>query len=209
MRTIEDLQSALDYEFAWRRKELSELQRETRERGASYLCRAAIALSYAHYEGFSKAALISYAQFITRRAILAKNAKPALNALGLKATIDQLASANNVAFFVNAVELFFESQDKRLSLKLHSFLDDVGNMKHELLIACMKCVGLGIDYFENLEQFVDKDLIKQRNEIAHGRHTTITASDAVDIIEKVIEIITRLKNDIIQGAETKKYLIGQ
>ncbi|MCX7366483.1 MAG: MAE_28990/MAE_18760 family HEPN-like nuclease [Alphaproteobacteria bacterium] len=96
-----------------------------------------------------------------------------------------------------------------ISLKLHSFLDDVGNMKHELLIACMKCVGLGIDYFENLEQFVDKDLIKQRNEIAHGRHTTITASDAVDIIGKVIEIITRLKNDIIQGAETKKYLIGQ
>ena len=69
IRTVEQLVDTLSAEISWRRKELTDLRYvlessvDSRTRRAT-LTRAALALLYAHWEGYVKAAAERYLEFV-------------------------------------------------------------------------------------------------------------------------------------------------
>jgi hypothetical protein len=85
IRTFEQLNTALSEELAWRKRELTGLKFlvEKPPRGGSQtiLLRAAIALLYAHWEGFIKAASNAYLEFVSFQRL--KNSQLAKNFLAL------------------------------------------------------------------------------------------------------------------------------
>jgi MAE_28990/MAE_18760-like HEPN len=66
IRTVTQLQEALDAEMGWRIKEISafKLASKTEEGGRRVFVRAGVALVYAHWEGFIKAASEAYLDFV-------------------------------------------------------------------------------------------------------------------------------------------------
>lgn len=67
IRTLGQLQDALDSEMSWRLKEIADLKsnvKSTSGLARSTLIRAGTALLYAHWEGFIKAASSAYVLFL-------------------------------------------------------------------------------------------------------------------------------------------------
>src|SRR5690606_28940430 len=67
LRTINDLSDQLDHEFSWRLKELADLKllvRNTNNLKQLSIIRAGLPLTYAHWEGFIKAAAQLYLNFV-------------------------------------------------------------------------------------------------------------------------------------------------
>lgn len=75
VRTLAELQNALDANFSWRRIELAAMTTEIERREKSSpgsplaraLARSGIALLYAHWEGYTKEACQHYVDFVVMR----------------------------------------------------------------------------------------------------------------------------------------------
>ena len=66
---------------------------------------------------------------------------------------------------------------------------------------------LGIDssFFETKKQFINQRLVKNRNEIAHGRYLLIDIIDYYEIFKIIIELIKNFKDRIENAAITEAY----
>src|ERR1700754_930096 len=79
MRTLEDLQDALDHELAWRRVEIQAVRSVGRRLQAvaqDAVCRAGVAMLYAHWEGYVRAALAAYLSYVARRRLKYRELSP-------------------------------------------------------------------------------------------------------------------------------------
>ncbi|WP_405785538.1 MULTISPECIES: MAE_28990/MAE_18760 family HEPN-like nuclease [unclassified Streptomyces] len=90
MRTSGELEDALDEDLAWRRVEMQSILGHIRAaRGPSRngLCRAGVALLYAHREGYAKRSLSNYLQYVARRKLKTSELQDCFVALAMEATI--------------------------------------------------------------------------------------------------------------------------
>ena len=90
MRTLAELEDDLAQELAWRRTELHSLLSEIRTaRGPSLscLCRAGVALLYAHWEGLTKHALSQYLRYVARRRLTLRELNDCFVAMALNAKL--------------------------------------------------------------------------------------------------------------------------
>lgn len=66
---------------------------------------------------------------------------------------------------------------------------------------------INIDYskYSLKENFIDKDLLNNRNEIAQGLFLKINDNEFEEIFSKTIEIMNLFKDDIVDSAIKKQY----
>lgn len=87
IRTLTQLQEALDSEMAWRIREISDFKLATKGRSPNTqtFVRAGVALVYAHWEGFIKSASQYYLSFVDNRGHVYKDLKTCFAVFGLRA----------------------------------------------------------------------------------------------------------------------------
>ena len=106
-RTESQFVDFLDEEFAWRRKELTILWGEVKSAADTTRqgrIRAAVALLYAHWEGFVKAAADAYVKFVAIRRPKLDELCTGFLALALRSRLRQFAEANDVSVHVDFVD---------------------------------------------------------------------------------------------------------
>jgi hypothetical protein len=66
---------------------------------------------------------------------------------------------------------------------------------------------LGLDYspYELKEKLIDRDLLRTRNEIAHGQYLWVGASEFETIYEEVKNLLELFHNQISNGALTAAF----
>ena len=75
------------------------------------------------------------------------------------------------------------------------------------------CLTINISYdeylttFTNFEDFIDKKLLSNRNNIAHGKNVLLHFDDYNKINDTVVLILNKFKTDVINSAELKKYKV--
>ncbi|WP_413083594.1 MAE_28990/MAE_18760 family HEPN-like nuclease [Tomitella fengzijianii] len=182
----------LEEERAWRRSEISALkshlvQAQNKSENSPLsrsLRRAYVAMIYAHWEGYVKAALGYYVEFLKRRRIPLRNATDGIASAHVNRLVRSIESGSESARedLIGIVR----GRNVRVSrLSIADVIDKSANLRYERLCEAFHCLGLEIDSFSTKRELINRKLCDTRNTIAHGKHLTV-ASDDVELIDTFV-----------------------
>lgn len=198
IRTVTILQDTLDREYAWRLRELNDLRLAIRgaRPEAPTMIRASVALLYAHWEGFVKAATESVIEFVAYQRIPYNQLKQCYIVLGLKGHLMELAQARKPRAATAALDFILGSLDKPATLPFRGAIDTESNLSSKVFSSIAEWIGIDIARYETKFTLIDSSLLERRNRIAHGEYLDVDAQAYIDLSNHVIELMRWYKTDI-------------
>src|SRR5579875_1799473 len=116
MRTLNELEDDLSEDMSWRRTELHSLLSQIRTASGpslSCLCRAGVALLYAHWEGYTKHALSQYLRYVARKKLKLNELNNCFVSMAIKARVAKIQGLSAYQREIEVVTLVRERQDER------------------------------------------------------------------------------------------------
>ncbi|SED55408.1 hypothetical protein SAMN04489727_8346 [Amycolatopsis tolypomycina] len=206
------METLLDDDLAWRRAELVALARELErhERSAPdapltrALARGAVALLYAHWEGYAKEACEGYLNYVAVRKLRYEELSDGFLVTALKSLMRRL-DAGDEAATLDTLDLVRRPGVARARVPKKAVINTRSNLRHDVLIEMFTAIGLPIDDFVTRKHFIDRSLCDARNEIAHGRLYFPESSTFEKSCDDVLDMLTRLRTTIIDHARDALY----
>lgn len=194
-KTLEDLQRQLDAESAWRKRELGTLEAmlsTARVHEAEMLRRAAVALAYAHWEGFVKAAGESVLRYVAEQKLTRANINDALLASSLSAKLRNAAAAKKNQMLVEVISDLRSSLTERCIVK--TSVATASNLNREVFDDVMRGMGIDPESVWSARPGVtdidlDDRLLRRRNNIAHGAWLAPEDDECRSIVDAVRSLI--------------------
>ena len=212
IKTINDLQDAVDRESAWRRKELSALKSNiasSRKFAKNTALRAGIALLYAHWEGMVKNVASDYLEYISRQKKPYREITINFLALSISKKLELFKDSKKSSVHNKIVKEIEELYPQKSKIPYENVISANSNLNSKTFIEIMETIGLPYDIYEDYFKLLDDVLLKMRNGIAHGEQLNDISLDEErfnEIYEKMIEMMELFKNQIMDAAMNKKYL---
>jgi MAE_28990/MAE_18760-like HEPN len=212
-RSADDLGDILDQALAWRRVEMhsikSALQDALNKSEDSPLTRAlarsCVAMTYAHWEGYTKEACEAYVKYVTRRRLKCSE----INDGFLMSTLKHLhrrANSGDEAAALALIEVVRRPNEARVRIPPSSTLVDTkSNLRFETFRTIFGALGLSVADFETKANLVDRSLCDIRNAVAHGRDAFPPAEDALVLYEEVIKMMESVRDQILAAARGGDY----
>lgn len=210
--TVDELVDALDACFQWRRTELAALRTDV-ERTARrvkghpprdrMVLRAAVALIYAHWEGFVKDACQHYLDFVARRKLRYRELSDPFLHTSLRRMIAGTSTAPETLAKLTAAIL--TGGEGRAHMSRHGIVDTRSNLRYETVCGILSALGLPLGVIETREQLINRKLCDARNAIAHGRSTFPDRDDVLELHRQVLEMMEHLRHVILEAVDEGAY----
>jgi hypothetical protein len=198
------LQDTLDGDLAWRRKELHVYKTSVERAEAAKkqaLLRGAIAVLYAHWEGFVRMAIQSYLEFVRQRRLKLGELSACFVALAAKARLHTMNQTTKAKLHVAFVEWMFAELDKRAQLPHGSSLRTRGNLSVEVFQNILNAVGLPYrGEYALAEKPIMERLLELRNELAHGEWQTVDEADFEQLYAEIEKLMVTLRDEVGNAA---------
>ena len=209
LRTDLELQEYLDREYAWRLREIDLLKTAVRGTTNGYchtLIRAGIQLVYAHWEGFVKAGAEAMLCFVSLSGKTYRQLVPCFAVHGLATKIDILTESKKEHLRVPAMEFVMNMMDEKAAFYWKGRVNTGGNLNYERFCSIAAAVGIDVSRYETRANFVDKSLLKRRNEIAHGGWVDLNIAGFTNVADEVLLLLRWFKTDLEESITHKSYL---
>lgn len=209
IRTLGDLDDALDEDLAWRRTELHSLLASARvAKGPTGACllRAGLALMYAHWEGYTKRALGDYWTFVAMRRLTYGQLGVNFVALGIERELRRAQGMSETTGRIARVTRVLNCNDDR-ALMSDREIDTQSNLSSEVLVDLF--ARLGIDFPSSLStksHFIDFSLLSNRNRVAHGEYLGVEIEAYEDMHREVLGLLDLVRTTVSNAASTQRYL---
>lgn len=212
IRTLEELQDAIDKEMAWRKRELSAIKSniaQARSFAKDTALRSGIALLYAHWEGAIKNVASYYLTYVSCQNLPYNKLKSNFLAISLSEQLKQFKNTGKTTIHVNIVNQIFDSTTKRSNIPQEGIIKTKSNLNSEIFIEIMATIGLNCDAYEGSYVLIDSVLLEMRNKIAHGERIEALSLDEKrynEIHDKIIELMHIFSTQVSNAASLKEYL---
>lgn len=210
VRTIDELVQILDDDLQWRRRELHDLlgaASASKEHQQSAMCRAALALCYAHFEGFIKNCGTRYLEYISRQGLKYKEIKSNFIAISCHKSIREAAASKKVYLTSQLIDFLIFNEEDKLRLPFEGVVDTESNLNSNLLRDIARNLGISNYFlFDTDINFIDRELLKPRNSIAHGERSHVSILALKQAVERVNLLMSEFKTCVENAACQKKYL---
>jgi len=211
IRTLEQLSDALSTAIVWRKKELTALKimiegKSLRVDRRTALLRGAVALLYAHWEGFVKSASRFYLEYVYYQRLTHKQLSDNFMAICIRGLLNKAGQSNKIGQHLDVVDFFSRRMDERSNLPYKDGVSTKSNLSSQVFKEIIDTLGLDYSQFETKETLVDELLLKNRNTIAHGEYLLLTQEAYIEIHEQVLNMIERYRTQVENAAALKKYL---
>jgi hypothetical protein len=201
------LQTYLDTDLTWRRKEISSLIGLAQisspvERVA--LIRASIPLLYAHWEGFVRNCFLAYFELVAMRKMAFDQLSQNFLYLASKSDFPKLASGNDFTSF----EAFLDHMKRPQSKNKDPFRRHVNtksNLRSDVLQALFLIAGMDYKFSED-SIFIDKEICDSRNEIAHGAGGSPELEVLIKRRDAAFALMIAVQAEIVNSVLQKLYL---
>ena len=210
IRTIEQLQQLLDEELAWRKKEkeLAVIKSLVTARSASaekVNChiRSGVALIYAHWEGFIKAAGNGYLAYIVSQRLTYLELANNFIAFAAKRLLNEARESNKVTVYAKVTEFFVSGLTDRCTRPME--IETNSNLSSEVLREIISILGLDYGEYATKAKLIDETLLKNRNNIAHGKYLLIDIEEFIDLHRTIVSLMDLFSNQISNAVSTKAY----
>jgi hypothetical protein len=201
-RSKEELISLLADQSKEHKKELIILKesiKSQRKHEKNVLCRLAVVMAYAHWEGFIQTSSIAYVQYVEFRSLKFEELAPNFQALAYKRTMLKFDSIPQKIFhYIEMLEL----ADKKVELDVQKTIKTNSNLNYKNFENICQSVGINCqNYWSTQKPFID-ELVANRCRIAHGGLDVQSYKYADEVLEKVIEFIDNYRTDLENLAVT-------
>jgi len=210
IRTSENLIDKIAVDHVWRIREISELKSLIKSPALSQskktvLCRAGIALLYAHWEGFVKKTGTYFLEYVSFQRLPVSDLKSNFITLMMKSSIDEATKSKKYSVFDKLTDFLINKQSNRAKIPFKNVVNTESNLSTIVLKEITWCLGIGYELFESREKLIDLKLVGRRNHVAHGEEIPVNASDFIEMAEEVIGLMGTFRNLIENSAITGGY----
>lgn len=214
IRTKENLVDKISQDHVWRLREISELKNLIEEPTISeirkrVLCRAGIALLYAHWEGFVKKSGTYFLEYVAAQRHNISELQSNFVTLLVRGKIDRASESNKYSAFDEVTRYIIENQTTRARIPVKNVVDTQSNLSTNVLKEIMWCLGLDYELFEAKEKLIDLKLVGRRNHVAHGEAIEIDNKDFFEMVDEVIGLMATFKNLLENSCVTESYKAAQ
>jgi hypothetical protein len=207
--SFDDLSRAFDGELIWRRKEISDLSQAIRDCPSvsrPSLLRAFIPLLYAHWEGFSIRSASMYFDYITQRRLnigsLSTHFGNFVFSRRLGALIAQGSSMDEKLSFLSHLRT---ESSLRFSKTPADLIDSGSNLNiSRMRVLCRVC-DVDSVFLDGFEDLIDVELLKRRNEIAHGEWVSVVEDDVPRLSDAVFSLLSTFRNLLENSIVEEKF----
>ncbi len=209
VRTLDDLSRMLRDDLAWRRKENSfyrTLVRTSEAAKKQAILRGAIAVLYAHWEGFVKAASKAYLDYVRIRRLKHSELSIAFLGMALKLRLKGVKNLEHFDSHRDFADWLLREWTRRAILPRSEDVLGTSNLSVEVFKSFT--VGLGLPYghdFEQAEKPVIEALVMIRNELAHGNWRRIEEDEYEQFYVWTDRLMLLVCDNIENAAITSQY----
>lgn len=207
VRTLNQFQEALDKEMSWRVKEIGVFNVASRQAGPAnkIFIRAGIALTYAHWEGFIKSSSEMYLSYINYKRLTYRNLKTCFAVFGLKGKLNSLVESKNYMLNIDTLEFIINAIDDVAKFDINSAIKTQSNLSSKVFCNIARSLDIDTSPYDTRFNLIDKQLVDQRNAIAHGEYLTISGTDFGDLVKEVLSLMRQYKTDLENAASLGSY----
>lgn len=212
IRTVNQLQDAIDCEMAWRKRELSAVRSNVssaRKFAKDTSIRAGIALLYAHWEGTIKNIATYYLEYVSALSLPYGQLKPNFLAVALKYNLQSFEESNKTTIHTAVVSEVINSHNMKSKIPVEGIIKTNSNLNSEIFMEIMETIGLECKDYESSYKLIDTVLLQKRNMIAHGERLEALDLDEIryyEIHDKILGLIQLFANQVLNAAILKQYL---
>lgn len=209
IRNIEKLQDLIDKDLSWRKKELIDIKLLIHSNLNPMLCRVGLALLSAHFEGFIKQAANYYVVYVSSQNIELSNLTTNFSSIHFSKEFENIFKSKKVSVqqkFIN--DFINDYYDKKFKVRYapdKPIIMTDGSPTSVKLKEIIASIGLDFAPYETKSNYIDSDLLKNRNSIVHGEKIDIEINDFDDTFQNILNIIDIFNNQIINAAISKVY----
>ena len=207
IRTLGQLQDALDRELSWRVKEIGAFRVASKGNGPErkFFIRAGVALVYAHWEGFIKAASEQYLNFVHHRGLSYSELKSCFAIFGLKGKLQTLSTSHKSGPNIEAFDFILNEMGQTARLRLLSAVDTESNLTSKVFVNIATSLDISIDSYTTRFNLIDESLVKRRNKVAHGEYLDLSGRDFGDLVAEILQLMRDYKTDLQNAASRESY----
>ena len=207
IRTLTELQEKLDTEMSWRIKEISDFKLATKTQPATSrtFTRAGVALVYAHWEGFIKAASENYLNFVDTQGHVYRDLKTCFGVFGLKSRLALLGSSRQARPNIETLDFVIYQIDKPSKMNMASAIDTESNLTSRVFANIAASLDISTSPYETKFNLIDESLVSRRNKVAHGEYLDLSPSDFVVLADEILQMMRDYKTDIENAASLQNY----
>lgn len=210
IRTTEQLIDSLAAEIMWRRKELTELRylvERLSESGVrqTTVLRAAVALLYAHWEGFVKRAAELYLEFVGMQRCKNSELATCMLAIVLRTRLHAADESNRIQAHADVVEFFRTRMNDRSVFPHKGAIRTEANLSSTVFLEILRTLGFETSNYEPKSNLIDHELLAKRNHIAHGKALEVNEKDYLVLHTEVLELMSLFRNQLENAAATRQF----
>ncbi len=210
-RTLDQLLGTLDQDIVWRKRELLSIKQlidssAIDELKTKTLLRAAVALLYAHWEGFVKSSATSYLEFVAEQGLRYDELSTNFLAIAMNAKLEEAGATNKPSLQNEVVDFFLNRLSERSNIQCENAIKTGSNLNSKNLRAIADRVGVDYSRYSSKEKMLDETLLHSRNTIAHGKYLQIDVKTYGDLHHDVINLMELMKGQIENAAILKSYV---
>jgi hypothetical protein len=209
IRTLVDLQDAMQKEFAWRKKELHGLKSlviaNENTHNRDLFIRAAVALLYAHWEGFIKEIGRTYLDFVAEKKLRYDELPPHFLAMAIGRLVKDAGATSKIQPSIELVEFFQSHMGERSHLSAGAGIVTKSNLRSDVLHEIVRTLGLDYSRFATKEKLLDEKLLGNRNQIAHGQYVLVKYDEYLNLHGEVMGMMQDFYNQIDNMANSGTY----
>lgn len=207
VRTLSEMQTALDQEMAWRIKEIGVFRVGAGSNGPQRkpFIRAGVALLYAHWEGFIKNSSEIYLRYVESRALPYRDLKSCFVVFGLKGKINMLVESRKSLPNIEAMDFIFSKMDETAQLQISSAVSTESNLTSKVFKNIAGSIDIDISPYETKFHLIDFSLVDKRNRVAHGEFLDIEGGDFTKLVDEVLALMRYYKTDIENAASLESF----
>lgn len=213
VRTIDELQDAIDGEMAWRKRELMAIKAnisQAKSFARDTALRSGIALLYAHWEGSVKNIASYYLSYVSYLSLPYNKLKNNFLAISIKERLKQFEETGKTTLQTCIINEIFDSLEKKSCIPQEGIIKTNSNLNSQIFIEIMATIGLESTQYESSYNLLDEVLLNMRNKIAHGERIESLSLDEErynEIHDKILLLMNMFASQVSNAAVLKEYLI--
>ncbi len=216
MKDLMALQDALQKDLAWRKRELSSIKVSATlaSDADGHTFRSGHVLACSHWEGFLKKALTLYIEHVFAQKMALKKFEPFVVALAFFKDVKKAGEANypgSTQHHLALAEVMPSVLDAHPTRATWD-IDTEGNPGEKVLEKLIRSTGLDPKLgmqdatWETTKKFINEQLLKDRNAIAHGSGIPIGRTDLVERVDRLLKILDAVNDEVMACATQKRYV---
>lgn len=210
IRTADQLLDRIAQELVWRRKELTDLRALVQEfrnepLRLRVLIRSAVALLYAHWEGFVKASSSHYLEYVASTRLPYRKLAANFVGLTLRSKFIELGASEKVSSGNALAEFFCTALDCQANVPYKKVIDTKSNLSSTVLLDIIAALGLDASQFSTRLKFIDTNLVNPRNHIAHGEAMNLSLDEYLTLHDEVISLIETYRNEVENASVLRRH----